>query len=151
MADSYAVVSAARFVVNITGLPGGSMPFSELAGINSKVSPSEYIEAGATSPDIVHTKQFGKTEPPTITLKRGLNADGNNRLLAWHMLARAGKPEARGDGTLEVYDAGNNLAITYIIENGWCQELTISGVKAGDSAVATVEVKITCDNIKAGT
>lgn len=138
------VVAAARFYIDFTNL--GKIAFSELQGITSKVVPSEYIyndHQGRT----VHTKQFGKTEPPTITLRRGLDLDGNTKLLAWHLMARRGDPTARGDGTLAIIDVGGE--IKYQLVNGWCQELVISGMKAGDSAVSFIECKICCEEIYA--
>jgi phage tail-like protein len=143
------VVSAARFVIDFPGTPLGRIAFSELGGISSKVASQEYIyndDQGNT----VHTKQYGKTDPPTVTVKRGLDADGNGRLLAWHLLARQGLPAARGDGTLTIKDASGNIEISYALEGAWCSELTISGVKAGASDVATIECKITCERIAAG-
>jgi phage tail-like protein len=140
------VISAARFYIDFMNL--GRIAFSELGGISSKVASQEYIYNTATG-DTVHTKQYGKTEPPTITLKRGLDIDGNAKLLAWHALARAGKPDGRGDGFLVIMDADVNsgVQITYNLLNAWCSEITISGMKAGDSAVATIECKITCESI----
>jgi len=140
------VISAARFYIEFTNL--GRIAFSELGGISSKVASQEYIyntSEGAT----VHTKQYGKTEPPTITLKRGLDIDGNARLMAWHAMARVGQSDGRGDGFLVVMDADTltKVEITYDLHNAWCSELTISGMKAGDSAVATIECKITCESI----
>lgn len=146
------VISAARFVIDFPGSVVGRIAFSELSGIQSKVASTEYIyndDKGAT----VHTKQYGKTEPPTITLKRGLDKDGNDKLLAWHVLARRGKSEAHADGTLSVYSTDADASspeLVYLIEEAWCSDLSISGMKAGDSSVATIECKITCSSITAG-
>ncbi|PRY39072.1 phage tail protein [Umezawaea tangerina] len=139
------VVSAARFYLSFSNL--GTIAFSELGGISSKVGAQEYIyndDKGNT----IHTKQFGKTEPPVIQLKRGLDAAGNTKLMAWHAMARIGDPKARGDGTLKVMDASGKEAITYVLHNAWCSEILISGLKAGDSAVATIECKVTCELIE---
>ncbi|WP_410586172.1 phage tail protein [Amycolatopsis sp. lyj-23] len=138
------VISAARFYLSFSNL--GTIAFSELQGITSKVGSQEYIyndDKGNT----VHTKQFGKTEPPTITLKRGLDASGNAKLMAWHALARNGDPTARGDGTLTIMDAQGKGQIVYTLHHAWCSELVVSGMKAGDSAVATIECKVTCESI----
>lgn len=140
------VISAARFFIEFENL--GKIAFSELSGITSKVNPQEYIfndEKGMTH----HTKQFGKTDPPTITLKRGLDADGNAKLLAWHAMARHGLPGARSSGFLTVLDAsGNSQAqIVYQIVNGWCSEIVINAMKAGDSQVPAIECKIVCEEI----
>lgn len=139
------VVTAAKFVIEFANL--GRIAFSELGGISSKVASQEYIYNDNTG-TTWHTKQYGKTEPPTITLKRGLDVEGNSKLLAWHAMARAGSPLGRGDGFLNVMDAsGEAVSITYNLRDAWCSELLISGMKAGDSAVATIEVKITCEEI----
>lgn len=138
------VVSAARFYLSFHNL--GTIAFSELGGISSKVTSQEYIyndDKGNT----IHTKQFGKTEPPTVTLKRGLDAAGNAKLMVWHGMAREGKAAARGDGTLTVMNAAGGEPIVYTLQNAWLSEITISGMKAGDSAVAMIECKITCENI----
>lgn len=138
------VITAARFFVEFPHL--GKIAFSELGGITSKVASTAYIynnDKGET----IHTKQYGQTDPPTITLKRGLDIDGNAKLLAWHAMARQGAPNARGLGTLTVMDASGQAEIVYTLVDGWCSELSISQMKAGDSAVATIECKITCAEI----
>jgi phage tail-like protein len=140
------VISAARFYIEFSHI--GRIAFSELGGITTKVSTQEYIyndDQGKT----VHTKQYGKTEPPTITLKRALDADGNAKLMAWHALSRNGDPSARTSGTLVVMDASGNESseITYNIHGGWCSELQITSMKAGEAGVAMIECKITCEEI----
>ncbi|MEV8374597.1 phage tail protein [Kribbella sp. NPDC056861] len=140
------VVSAARFVVDFPGSPVGRMAFSELGGINSKVASQEYIYNDATG-NTVHTKQFGKTEPPTISLKRAVDQAGTNAILLWHAKARGGDPTARVPGTLSVYDAGKNLQAMYYLTNAWLSEVVISSMKAGASDVAMIECKITCEEI----
>jgi phage tail-like protein len=142
------VVTAARFVVDFPGTPMGRIAFSELGGISSKVASQEYVYNDDRG-DTVHTKQYGKTDPPTISLKRGLDVAGNKKLMAWHALARSGKEQARADGTLAVMDASGSSKIVYVLHGAWCSELTVSGMKAGDSAVATIECKITCEKIEA--
>lgn len=143
------VVSAARFIIDFPGQLG-RIAFSELGGISSKVASQEYIYNDDTG-NTIHTKQYGKTEPPTITLKRGLDVEGNAKLLGWHLLARQGLPSARADGTLTIKDASGQTEIVYALEGAWCSELTISGMKAGSSDVATIECKITCEAIASGT
>lgn len=140
------VVTVPKFIVEFSNL--GRIAFSELGGITSKVVSQEYIYNDAHGKTVL-TKQFGKTDPPTITLKRGLDADGNARLMAWHAMARSGQPSARASGTLTVMGPDDRPQIQYMIHNGWCSDLQISALKAGDSAVATIECKITCEEIQA--
>jgi phage tail-like protein len=140
------VVSAARFVIDFPGSPVGRMGFSELGGINSKVASQEYIYNDNTG-NTVHTKQFGKTEPPTISLKRAVDQAGTNAILLWHAKARDGDATARVPGTLTVYDAGKNVQAQYFIDDAWVSEVSISSMKAGASDVAMLECKITCTKI----
>jgi phage tail-like protein len=139
------VVSAARFVIEFSQ-PMGQIAFSELAGISSKVGSQEYIyndDQGNT----IHTKQFGKTEPPTVTLKRGLDSEGSKLIMNWHKVARNGDQSARQDGKLKVMGGDGKNQVIYLLHNAWCSEVTISGMKAGSSDVATIEVKLTCEEI----
>lgn len=142
------VISAPRFYINMSHI--GTIAFSELGGISSKVVSQEYIYNDAQG-KTQHTKQYGKTEPPVIALKRGLDSDGNAKILAWHKLAREGNPAGRGDGTLTIMDASGQTKVEYVLHNAWCSEVTISGMKAGDSSVAVIECKVTCEEIEAGT
>lgn len=139
------VVSAARFYINAPGY--GQIALSEISGINSKVGSTEYIyndERGNTH----HTKQFGKTEPPVVTVKRALDLDGNNALLAWHAGARAGEKNAVvPHASLNIMPASGSNPIEYILENAWVSELNISPMKAGDGQVTMIEAKISCENI----
>lgn len=140
------VVSAGRFVVDFPSAPIGRMAFSELSGITSKVTPTEYIfndDRGNTH----HTKQFGKTDPPTISVKRAVDNAGTTAIMLWHELAREGKDDARAPGTLTVFDAGGNTQVVYMLENAWLSELNITSVKAGSADVAMIECKITCEQI----
>ncbi len=142
------IVTAATFVVDFPGTPVGRMDFSELGGINSKVASQEYMFSNSTGA-LVHTKQFGKTDPPTITLKRAVDKAGTNAILAWHELARNGALGARADGTLSVFGSTNRNVATavYIISSAWISEVSITSMKAGTSDVAMVECKITCEHI----
>ncbi|WP_410574431.1 phage tail protein [Amycolatopsis sp. cmx-4-61] len=139
------VVSAARFYLQFANL--APLAFSELGGITSKVGSQEYIYNDFQG-NTIHTKQYGKTDPPIVTLKRALDADGNAKLLGWHALARVGDPKGRGDGTLTVLDASGSQSIVYTLHNAWCSELTVTSMRAGDNQVAMIEIRITCEEIK---
>ncbi|GAA1563553.1 hypothetical protein GCM10009804_20280 [Kribbella hippodromi] len=142
------VISAVRFLADFPTTIG-RMAFSELGGINSKVASSEYIYNDATGAT-VHSKQFGKTDPPTVVLKRALDRSGNNALLAWHDAARQGLAGARADGTLTITDPSGQTKVVYVIDNAWISELSITAMKAGSSEVAMIEIKLTCDRIVTG-
>lgn len=136
------VITAARFIVSIDGQ---DTSFSELSGINSEVEPSEYISVDSQG-NISHTKQFGKTKPPTITLKRGV--DNNGQMWVWHQLVLTGDPTARKTATLTLQDANGTNFQKYVLEQAWLAKLEIGGLKAGDSAVVMETVQIVCDYIE---
>lgn len=150
MDDPQKVVSAPRFVIDASSVPGvnAKMGFSELTGITSKVSATEYAycdEKGMTH----YSKQFGKTEAATVKLKRGFDSLGMMELLKWHGLARNGIQDSRVDVVLEVYNKGKSdeQVAVYRLAEAWLSDINVSGMKAGDSGVATIEVTITCANI----
>ncbi|MEW2811108.1 phage tail protein [Streptomyces massasporeus] len=136
-------ISAARFVVSFDGTAPSY--FSELSGITSEVEPTEYIAADARTGAIVHTKQFGKTKPPTVTLKRGV--DGTGHLMAWHGMVRAGNPGARMTGTLELQNASGQPQATYRLINAWPSKIEIGNMKAGASEIVLETVTFTCEEV----
>jgi phage tail-like protein len=136
------VITAARFIIQIDGY---QVAFSELSGIKSEVEPVEYISADAKTGNIVHTKQFGKTKPPTVTLKRAV--DNDTSIWAWHELALLGDPKAAQTCTLLLQDAGGQTLITYILDKAWPSKVDIAGLKAGASEVVIETVELVCDGI----
>src|SRR5215469_3701237 len=104
------VITAARFIVSIDG---HDTSFSELSGINSEVESSEYISVDPQG-NISHSKQFGKTKPPTITLKRGV--DNDTTMWAWHQLVLIADPSARKTATLSLQDAQGTTFQKYVLE-----------------------------------
>jgi phage tail-like protein len=144
------IVSAPRFYIDIQGVPAAS--FQEMSSLVSEVEAQEYIycnEQGAVS----HTKQFGKTKPPEVTLKRGFDSDKS--LWMWHLQVRANSPSAPQDATLHVVqtkpgatDASQTEKVmSFHLHNAWPKKLEITGLKAGDSAVAIESVVLVCDSI----
>jgi phage tail-like protein len=137
------VISAARFVIQIQNL--AQIAFSELSGINSEVEPVEYISVDQSG-NIVHTKQFGKTRPPKIILKRALDNDG--KIFAWHQMVLMGNPAAAQDCSLSLQDAGGKTQLTYKLTNAWPAKYEVSGLKAGQSELVYETVEIVCDMIE---
>jgi phage tail-like protein len=135
------VISAARFVISIDTV---EVTFSELTGIKSEVEPVEYISTDSTG-KIVHTKQFGKTKPPNVTLKRGV--DDSTKIWAWHQAVLMGDVTAPKTCALKLQDASGKTLITYILENAWPCKVDIAGLKAGASEVVMETVEIVCDSI----
>ncbi|KOV51976.1 hypothetical protein ADL00_38710 [Streptomyces sp. AS58] len=136
-------ISAARFVVSFDQMAPSY--FSELSGITSEVEPTEYIAADARTGAIVHTKQFGKTKPPTVTLKRGV--DGTAHLLAWHTMVIAGNPGARMTGTLELQNASGQPQATFRLINAWPSKIEVGNLKAGMSEIVLETVTFTCEEV----
>ena len=140
------VMSASTFVIQVDGIQVAT--FSELSGINTEVESVEYI---ATGPEgIVHTKQYGKTKPPTVTLKRGL--DPQTYMWSWHQAVLQGDPTARKTCSLQLFAASaspksGQPIITYLLENAWPSKLEIGGMKAGATEVVTETVVLHCDQI----
>jgi phage tail-like protein len=138
------VMSGGRFVLSEGGRAIAS--FQELKGINSAVGTTRYIyDTGSGA--IQHTKQFGKTRPPTITLVRGM--DSNNELWKWHMKAMNGGPAARKQLTLQMLGAGGTHPLTYNLSNCWVNKLEIGGMKAGAAAQFVETAQLECDSIQA--
>jgi phage tail-like protein len=140
------VMSASTFVIQVDGIQVAT--FSELSGINTEVEPVEYIATGTQG--IVHTKQYGKTVPPQVTLKRGL--DTQTYMWAWHQAVLQGEPGARKTCSLQLFAAAQSPksgqpVITYILENAWPTKLEISGMTAGYSELVTETVVLMCDQI----
>ncbi len=137
------VFSAPRFFIQSDKLP--PLGFSELKGISTQVEHHEYIfndEKGNTQ----HTKQFGKTKPPTVVLVRALDAD-IKPFFDWHELARNGEPGARTGVTITVQDASGNIQVNYMLENAWLTKMEIGSAKAGSTDSLMVTMTIECDKI----
>lgn len=145
------IVSAPRFYVDIQGVPIAS--FQEMSSMVSEVDAQEYIycdDKGA----VQHTKQYGKTKPPEVTLKRGFDSDLN--LWTWHQQVRWNSPTAPQDATLVVVQTranptnGNDteVVMSFHLHNAWPKKLEITGLKAGDSAVAIESIVLCCDQIE---
>ncbi|MFF8831231.1 phage tail protein [Streptomyces sp. NPDC015131] len=145
MQDAPQAITAARFVVSFD--QSAPSYFSELSGITSEVEPTEYIASHSRSGRVVHTKQFGKTKPPTVTLKRGV--DGTGFLFAWHAMVREGNPAAKMTGTLELQDAAGATQMTYRLFNAWPSKVEVGNLKAGASEIVLETVTFTCEEVKA--
>ena len=138
------VLSAAHFTIEIDQTVVAT--FSELTGINSEVESVEYIAANREG-HVVHSKQFGKTKPPKVTLKRGMDMDGTKKLWAWHQAVLDGEPGALRSCTLSLKSASGEIKISYELENAWPSKVDIAGAKAGASDVIMETVEIVCSQI----
>lgn len=135
------LVSAARFVVS--GDHMGEISFSELSGITSEVEVTEYMSSNKMGVSL--SKQFGRTKPATVVLKRGV--DQNLKLWEWHQAVLGGDPMARRSCSLILKDAAGVTKQSYNLLNAWPSKLEISSMKAGDSGAAIATVTLTCEQI----
>jgi phage tail-like protein len=154
MAAQQKIVSAPRFYITIDSYPVAS--FQEMTTMVSEVDVQEYIYCDSTSnPGAVsHTKQYGKTKPPEVTLKRGFDKD--KTLWAWHKQVRINDPLAPKDAFLNVVQTKEGATdmndtekiMAFQLINAWPKKLEVSGLKAGDSAIAIQSVVLVCDQIE---
>lgn len=146
------VLAVSVFVLSAPdlGAPGVSkIVFQQLVGVNSEIDPAQYVTT-APGGTIVHTKQMGQTVPPSVTLKRGMDAD--KTLWQWHQLALNGDPAALKSAVLQMYNAGDFAAgkpplSTWELENAWCAKIALAGADAGAGSVVFETVEIVCDRI----
>jgi phage tail-like protein len=134
-------VSAARFVITADRM--AEISFSELSGITSEVEVSEYMSSNRLGVSL--SKQFGKTKPATVVLKRGVDQD--MALWAWHQEVLGGQATARRSCSLVLLDIAGQIKQTYDLLNAWPSKLEIGGMKAGGSEAAIATVTLTCEQI----
>jgi phage tail-like protein len=147
-----AILSAPRFYLQPIGGGKVSWGFSQMSNISVEVEPKEflYCESDGT---LTHTKQYGKTVPPSVTLEKPMDTD--TTLWAWHMAVQAGIPNARKSCTLVVYPAGSPgirpegaPVFQWELRDAWPQKIGVSGMSAGDTQVGTLTVTFACDLIQ---
>jgi|SRR5579875_940978 len=146
-------ISAARFILT-TSTGNGQWAFQELSNINMEVEPHEFIYC---EPDgtINHTKQYGKTNPPKVTLKKPM--DDDTTLWGWHLACQAGSEAAKYiDCSLVAFKAGSpglppdqskDKVFEWKLINAWPSKLDLSGMKAGSTETAVITVTFACDQI----
>jgi hypothetical protein len=137
-------VSAARFIITCEGWAVG-LGFAEMVGFSSVVEHQEYSYNGKVGN--VHTKQFGRTRPPSVTLKRALDAPGFGQLFAWHQLARSNSPLAKVPAAFVIMDASGETTASCILENAWCARLELDPATAGASSMVMMRTTIECDSV----
>ncbi|MEU9663572.1 phage tail protein [Streptomyces chartreusis] len=135
-------ITAASFVIVFDGQAMGV--FSELGGISTEITPTEYIVSGNGMTTL--TKQFGQKKPPTVTLKRGVSDDSLG-IWAWYQMAVQGLPAARRSGTLELRGADNTPKAIYWMDGVWPSKMDIGNLKAGSSEVVIETLTLTCESI----
>ncbi len=138
------LVSAARFVIQFDGGgTNGEITFSEMSGITSEVEVAEYVSSGTSGVTIA--KQFGRTKPATVVLKRGVDQDLT--LWTWHSEVLAGMSNARRACSLILKDTAGVTQQTYELHMAWPSKLELGGFKAGGSDAIIATVTLTCEMI----
>jgi phage tail-like protein len=136
-------ISASRFSLVVDGVQIAT--FSELSGMSSDIEASEYWE---TKGDAVNVKKVaGKTHPPTVTLKRGMN--GSLELWSWHEAVRTGSlAAARRSCSLVMSNAEGQVVARYWLEKAWPSKIELAGLKAGASEALMETVTLTAEYIQ---
>jgi len=146
------ILSAPRFIVRPLGYPKQAWNFSEMSNISSEVEPHEFIYCDSDG-TIHHTKQYGKTAPPTVTLKKPMDTD--RTLWAWHMSVQLGNPLAKIGCTLSVYlpgspgvPAAGGPMFQWEMSEAWPSKLDVSDMRAGSTEAGELTVTFACDTIE---
>lgn len=123
----------------------GSLVFTELVGITTQVEPNVYLtDDGTPAP----SKQYGKTKPPIVTLRRAMASDtAAKKVFTWHTLARNGNPTALVDAKLVVTNAAGATTMTYHLLSAWPSKLDIGGLNSTTGDVSNLTVTLSCDEI----
>lgn len=145
------ILSAPRFYFQPTGCGKPAWNFSEMSNISTEVAVEEFIYCDFDGA-IQHTKQYGKTTPPSVTLIKPMDTD--RALWAWHMSVQYGNQHARLDATLSVFAPGSpdmppqeQPMFQWTLEKAWPARLDVSGMRAGDTQVGTLTVTFACEKI----
>ncbi|MCR6487820.1 phage tail protein [Amycolatopsis sp. OK19-0408] len=138
------VLSAPRFVVTCEGWTTG-LGFSKLGSLQSEVEFQEYSYNSRVGN--VHTKQFGRSKPPSIVLERALDSAGFAQLYGWHLLARMNNPLAKLPASFDILTKSGEPVLACLLENAWCQKLEVEQTQADASAVSMMKATIVCDGI----
>ncbi|MEC3978756.1 phage tail protein [Amycolatopsis sp. H20-H5] len=139
------MASAVRFMIFVPIWSTG-IGFSKLSGFNSTVETQEYSYNSFLGNN--HSKQFGRTKPPSLTLERALDRAGFLQLFSWHALARQNSPAAKMIATFEIMDAGGGTMIACMLDNAWCSKLELDPAQAGGGTVVSMRATIECDAIR---
>jgi phage tail-like protein len=134
---------------------GGKSPqtwsFQEMANISMEVEQHEFIYCDSLGA-INHTKQFGKTAPPKVTLKKPMDLDRS--LWAWHLSVQAGNDLAKMDVALQLWSAGSpDIApvgkpdFQWNLQRAWPSKMDVSGMKAGSTDTGVLTVTFACELI----
>jgi len=135
-------ITAARFTITIDG--HSMATFTELEALVSEVETTDFLSSIDRG---VLKKLPGKRNPPTVTLKRGLN--NSLEMWAWHEAVLLGDiAHALKTCTLDMDDQNGKPVARYHMENAWPSKVEVGALKAGTSEVLMETVTIVCEHIQ---
>jgi hypothetical protein len=139
------VISAPRFWIYCDSWTAG-LGFSELGGVKSSVEASDYWYSTRLGNTVA--RQFGRSRPCSLTLKRALDEEGFLQLYSWHTLARLNNPLAKVAAVFTITSPSGKAFISCALENAWCSDVDIEKVNAGMN-ILMLQVTIQCDGMTA--
>jgi len=137
-------LTAQHFAIEIAGIEVAQ--FSEISGLAMEVEVIELKENTSDGLPIIH-KQPGALKPPTITLKRALNASKD--LYDWHKAALDGRMgDARKEGSVVLKDFEGAEVSRYNFFGAWVPKVSMGSLKSGSNEVLMEEVTIVCEDLQ---
>ena len=137
------VISAPRFWIYCEAWTAG-LGFSELGGVKSQVEPQEYWYSGRLGSTL--SRQFGRSRPCVLTLKRALDEQGFLQLFSWHTLARMNNPLAKVAALFTITSSSGKAYVSCALENAWCSDIDIENAVTGMN-ILWLRATIQCDAI----
>ena len=158
MADSYEVLTAARFYLELK-LKGSDDRidgyFMECQGFkrqqdlieHAEVMPQKWGSKPAERGRVVRTKMPGNAKSDNITLRMGMTISPTT--WKWFKSVEEGNwAEQLRDGSLTVYQQGGDIAARFDFLGGWPVSYKISDVKADANEFQIEEVELAVDEFK---
>jgi hypothetical protein len=131
-------INAASYVLNVDGV--SVVTYSQLIEISSAVEPAAPVAVATPS------KTLGTALPPTVTLRRDL--DANSYIWAWHAAVLTGDPAARKTCTLQLLGGTGQVLLSFVLENAWLGTVQITGPQPPPQPpVSTQTDTFSCDQI----
>ena len=133
-----------HFAVEVAGVEIAQ--FSEFSGGATEVEIVEMKENNPQGQLIIH-RQPGVRKPPTLTLKRALNASKD--LYDWHRAALEGRvAESRKEGSITIKDFEGAEVSRWNFTGAWISKLTMGTLKAGSNELLTEEATVICETFE---
>jgi phage tail-like protein len=138
------------FKVEVTG--GGSVQpatgfFREFSGASLEVSPIQYKTFNVNTGMPTTMQVAGRTDPGTVTLKRGLMPD--LKMLKWASLVTQGKlMDARATVTITLQDRQYRPRITVTLQNAWPSKFQMGSMNVETNEIQAEELTIVYEQMQ---